>query len=228
VARPGGFAKGRGEPQLIRDKSIHGLSGTFAWFTTPFRKASRACHPAFWFRIEGIGLKGFYTFVQSGDRMYVTSKFLGLVLTICCWTTVKGADEKTPEMFVTAGKYTSHGGRVIVEISPAKEGRLVFEVGFKFVLGLNETSNVTRLDTGLWEGEKWFMYPETGSRVWVFNGKDELLLFECKHTVDEMNSISGVARNVSSNSNPAIVKEAPKVVQDRLPQAFLNSLQRKK
>lgn len=155
-------------------------------------------------------------------------KFLALVLVGLCWVEAVGADNKAPELIVTAGKCVAHGGRVTVEIAPAKDGRLAVEIGFKLVAGPAQQGATFRPVKGLWEGEKWFVYPEAADRVWVFNGKDELLLYEYRFTQDQPNSIRGEGKAVSSDALPAVVKDAPKAVQDRLPPAFLNGLPRKK
>jgi hypothetical protein len=70
----------------------------------------------------------------------------------------------------------------------------------------------------LHKGQPWLIYPESADRVWLFNGKDELLLHEATDTKSKTSSAA---------ADPSIVKTAPEAVRSRLPKAFLEGLERR-
>ena len=134
---------------------------------------------------------------------------------------VRAADPKPIEPVTKVGEYKFHDGHLTVAVSEDKAaGGLQLRVTRTNTPKPGESyRDELQLPKWLQKGQPWLIYPESADRVWLFNGKDDLLLHEMTDTT---------SKTSSSGADPSIVKAAPEAVRSRLPKGFLEGLERKR
>ena len=140
----------------------------------------------------------------------------------------KGDKPAAEPLIMAAGDHIAQGGLVRVYIRPVDAKFPEFRpivVGFapksgdKYPLASYQPAN------GVRDGTSWFVYPESAERVWVFDGRDKLIL--CVHQFKVQPASIESSGNISDANKLEVVKSAPAAVRDRLPKAFMDSLKRK-
>ncbi len=125
---------------------------------------------------------------------------------------VSAATPLSNSLITTAGTYVFNEG-LIIEVQEFPHALTAYKI--KKIEAYTKNSKPTSLE-GPQEMIKsdsgWFIYPESSSRIWVYEGNLYLVLHEIvKNTKGDGPHI----KSISSADSMAIVKQAPKIVIDR-------------
>jgi hypothetical protein len=134
-------------------------------------------------------------------------------------TCLGAAEPKPIEPVTSVGEYKFYEGHLTVAVSEDKAGVLqlcVTRTSTRPGKPAESYRSEVQMPKWLQKREPWFIYPESADRVWLFNGKDDLLLHETTDTTSK-----------TIEAGPSIVKTAPQTVRSRLPKGFVEGLERK-